>query len=297
MIKYAREMKVGALAIVCLGVLFFGFHYLKGVNIFSATHSYHGYYAEMRGLEEQSPVLIRGYKVGQVDRIVYDFSRDSAFLVDISVDKHIRLPKGTRMGIIPNGLLGSMAIELQLPSVQTAYYEGGEFLPTLIVPGLMDNIKDSLLTSLGATIENVNGLIVNISSQLDSNRVAKVLDNANVITSDLTVVSRDMKRVVGKQIPALVHNVDSLVNGLNGVTASIQEADIVGKVDSTVANVNGLISDARSTDGTIGKLLYDKSLYVNINAAVGSADSLLTDIKARPRHYLYPLGAKEKKKK
>lgn len=295
--KYAREMKVGALAIVCLGVLFFGFHYLKGVNIFSATHSYHGYYAEMRGLEEQSPVLIRGYKVGQVDHITYDFSRDSAFLVDISVDKHIRLPKGTRMGIIPNGLLGSMAIELQLPTAQADFYEGGEFLPTLIVPGLMDNVKDSLLTSLGATIENVNGLILNISSQLDSNRVANVLENADALTSNLTVVSHDMKRVVGKQIPALVEHADSLIAGLDGIAASIAEADIVGKVDSTVANVNGLISDARSEEGTIGKLLYDKSLYKNINAAVGSADSLLTDIKAHPRHYLYPLGAKEKKKK
>lgn len=295
--KYAREMKVGALAIVCLGVLFFGFHYLKGVNIFSATHSYHGYYAEMRGLEEQSPVLIRGYKVGQVDHITYDFSRDSAFLVDISVDKHIRLPKGTRMGIIPNGLLGSMAIELQLPTAQADFYEGGEFLPTLIVPGLMDNLKDSLLGSLGETIENVNGLILNISSQLDSNRVANVLENADAITSDLTVVSHDMKRVVGKQIPALVEHADSLIGGLNGVANSIAEADIVGKVDSTVANVNGLISDVRSTDGTIGKLIYDKSLYQNVNAAVGSADSLLTDIKAHPRHYLYPLGAKEKKKK
>lgn len=295
--KYAREMKVGALAIVCLGVLFFGFHYLKGVNIFSATHSYHGYYAEMRGLEEQSPVLIRGYKVGQVDHITYDFSRDSAFLVDISVDKHIRLPKGTRMGIIPNGLLGSMAIELQLPTVQADFYEGGEFLPTLIVPGLMDNLKDSLLGSLGETIENVNGLILNISSQLDSNRVANVLENADALTSNLTVVSHDMKRVVGKQIPALVEHADSLIAGLDGISASIAEADIVGKVDSTVANVNGLISDARSEEGTIGKLLYDKSLYKNINAAVGSADSLLTDIKAHPRHYLYPLGAKEKKKK
>lgn len=295
--KYAREMKVGALAIVCLGVLFFGFHYLKGVNIFSATHSYHGYYAEMRGLEEQSPVLIRGYKVGQVDHITYDFSRDSAFLVDISVDKHIRLPKGTRMSIIPNGLLGSMAIELQLPTAQADFYEGGEFLPTLIVPGLMDNLKDSLLGSLGETIENVNGLILNISSQLDSNRVANVLENADAITSDLTVVSHDMKRVVGKQIPALVEHADSLIGGLNGVANSIAEADIVGKVDSTVANVNGLISDVRSTDGTIGKLIYDKSLYQNVNAAVGSADSLLTDIKAHPRHYLYPLGAKEKKKK
>ena len=114
--KYAREIKVGALATICLFLLFFGFNYLKGVNIFSPTNSYHGVYTHLHGMEEQAAVYIRGHKVGQVDAIRYDFTKDSSFTVDISVNRDISLPVGTQMALIADGLLGGMAIELQLPS-------------------------------------------------------------------------------------------------------------------------------------------------------------------------------------
>ena len=84
--KYAREIKVGVLAVVCIFLLFFGFNFLKGVNIFSSMYSFHGVYDNIHGLEEQAPVLIRGYKVGQVDKIHYDFTKDSAFIVDVSIN-------------------------------------------------------------------------------------------------------------------------------------------------------------------------------------------------------------------
>ena len=82
--KYAREIKVGILAAVCLFLLFFGFNFLKGKNIFSPTNSYHGTFYNLHNLEEQAAVYIRGHKVGQVDAIEYDFTRDSAFTIDIS---------------------------------------------------------------------------------------------------------------------------------------------------------------------------------------------------------------------
>ena len=114
--KHAREIKVGILAAVCLFLLFFGFNFLKGVNIFSPTNSFHGVYAHLHGLEEQAAVYIRGHKVGQVDAIHYDYTRDSAFTIDISINRDIVLPQGTQMALISDGLLGGMAIELQLPS-------------------------------------------------------------------------------------------------------------------------------------------------------------------------------------
>ena len=92
--KYAREIKVGVLATICLFLLFFGFNFLKGVNIFSPTNSYHGTYYNLHGLEEQAAVYILGHKVGQVDNIDYDFTKDSAFTVDISINKDIVLPQG-----------------------------------------------------------------------------------------------------------------------------------------------------------------------------------------------------------
>ena len=117
--KYTREIKVGVLAIICVFLLFYGFNFLKGVNIFSPTNSYHGVYTNLHGLEEQASVFILGHKVGQVDRLHYDFTKDSAFTVDISIRKDIVLPEGTSLALRADGLLGGMALELLFPEDAT----------------------------------------------------------------------------------------------------------------------------------------------------------------------------------
>ena len=111
--KYSREVKVGALALVCAGILYFGFNFLKGVNIFSPTDYYYGYFERSNGLTEQAPVYILGHKVGLVENIQYDFARTPAFIIGVNIDKGIQLPHGTEMALIA-GLP-------QAPSVYSPY--------------------------------------------------------------------------------------------------------------------------------------------------------------------------------
>ncbi len=295
--KYAREIKVGALATICLFLLFFGFNYLKGVNIFSPTNSYHGVYYHLHGLEEQAAVYIRGHKVGQVDNIDYDFKRDSAFQVDISINKDIALPQGTQMMLIADGLLGGMAIELQLPDASSTESQEprdliahGAFLPTGYVPGLMESIQGEMLAKVGEAVEQIDTLVAQLNTQLEGGHIKRSLENVDRISGDLTSVSSNLKHMMKTQVPRIVNNADTAIANLNVIAADIKEADLkatVARVDKAVDNVNGLVTDVRSQEGTLGQLIYNKSLYNHIDATVISADSLLTDLKAHPKRYVH----------
>ena len=289
--KYAREIKVGALATLCLFLLFFGFNFLKGVNIFSPTNSFHGLYPDLHGLEEQAAVYIRGHKVGQVDRISYDFTRDSAFTVDISINKDIALPQGTQMALIADGLLGGMAIELQLPSYsENGLIEKGSFLPTTYVPGLMESLQGELLAHVDDAIQNVDSLVAELRGQVEGGHLKNTLSNADRISGDLANVSTDLKRMMNKQVPTIVNNADTAIANLNTIVSDLKKADLaatVARVDTAVDGVNGLIADVRSQEGTLGQLIYNKSLYDHIDATVISADSLLVDLKAHPKRYVH----------
>ena len=290
------------MAAVCLFLLFFGFNFLKGVNIFSPTNSFHGTYYNLHGLEEQAAVYIRGHKVGQVDAIHYDFARDSAFTIDISIRKDIALPQGTRMALIADGLLGGMAIELQMPSPITndqSPIAHGAFLPTTYVPGLMESLQGELLAHVDQAVQGVDSLIAELHGQVEGDHLKSALTNVDRVSGDLTVVSSDLKKLMNNQVPRIVNNADTVVANLNTVIADIKEADLkstVARVDKTVDNVNGLVSDVRSQEGTLGQLIYNKSLYNHIDATVVSADSLLTDLKAHPKRYVQfsLFGKKEK---
>ena len=294
--KYAREIKVGILATVCLFLLFFGFNFLKGVNIFSPTNSYHGTFCHLHGLEEQAAVYIRGHKVGQVDRLHYDFTRDSAFLVDISIRKDIALPQGTKMALVSDGMLGGMAIELQFPESssmtndQSQMIEKGAFLNTTYVPGLIESLQSELLAHVDEAVQEVDSLVAALRTQVEGDHIKNSLENVDRISGDLTSVSSNLKHMMKTQVPTIVNNADTAIANLNTIVADIKEADLkatVARVDKTVENVNGLVKDVRSQEGTIGQLIYNKSLYNHIDATVVSADSLLVDLKAHPKRYVH----------
>jgi phospholipid/cholesterol/gamma-HCH transport system substrate-binding protein len=302
--KHTREIKVGILAAVCVFLLIFGLNFLKGVNIFSPTNAYHGIYYNLHGLEEQAAVYIRGHKVGQVDAIHYDFTRDSAFTIDISIRRDIALPQGTQMALVSDGLLGGMAIELQLPEQSPitnnqSPIEKGSFLSTTYIPGLMESLQGELLAHVDEAIQDVDSLVAELQAQVAGGHIQATLTNVDRVSGDLSVVSADLKRMMNNQVPRIVNNADTAVANLNTVIAEVKQADIkatVGKVDKAVADVNGLISDVRSEEGTLGQLIYNKSLYNHIDATVLSADSLLVDLKAHPKRYVHfsLFGKKEK---
>ena len=307
-LKYAREIKVGILAVVCIFLLFFGFNYLKGVNIFSSIHSFHGVYTNIHGLELQAPVYIRGYKVGQVDNIDYDFTRDSSFTVDISIKRNINLPKGTRMALVSDGIMGGMAIELILPTMgeapqeELAYIPTGTTIPTTIVPGLLDGLQESVIQPLSNTLASLDTLVGQLQAQLDNNHIESILANADLAVADLQTSSKQLKNVMNNQVPSVITKLDTTMSDLQQVVADVKDANLkatVARVDTALDNVNYLIADFRSPNGTVGMLLNDKGLYNHIDSAVVSVDSLLVDLKANPKRYVHfsLFGAREKKKK
>ena len=307
-LKYAREIKVGVLATVCIFLLFFGFNYLKGVNIFSSIHSFHGVYTNIHGLELQAPVYIRGYKVGQVDNIDYDFTRDSSFTVDISIKRNINLPEGTRMALVSDGIMGGMAIELILPATEVAskediaYLPTGATIPTTIVPGLLDGLQETVIQPLSNTLASLDTLVGQLQAQLDNNHIESILSNADIAVADLQSSSKQLKQVMSHQVPSVITKLDTTMSDLQQVVTDVKAANIkatVARVDTALNNVNYLIADFRSPNGTVGMLLNDKGLYNHIDSAVVSVDSLLVDLKANPKRYVHfsLFGAREKKKK
>ena len=287
---------MGVLAIICVFLLFYGFNFLKGVNIFSPTNSYHGVYTNLHGLEEQASVFILGHKVGQVDRLHYDFTKDSAFTVDISIRKDIVLPEGTSLALRADGLLGGMALELLFPEdateklQQQALIAHGATLPTVYLPGIVENLQNELIAKIANAVEQVDTLVAQLNGQLEGDHLKSTLANVDRISGDLTDVSGDLRRIMNTQVPGIVNNADTAIANLNTVIADIKAADLkatVARVDTAIEGVNAVVADVRAQKGTLGQLIYNKSLYNHIDATVISADSLLTDIKAHPKRYVH----------
>ena len=289
--KYSREIKVGVLAVICAGILYFGLNFLKGVNIFSPTDYYYGFFERSNGLTEQAPVYILGHKVGLVETIQYDFTKTPAFTVGVNIDKGIVLPRGTEMALIADGLLGGAAIELKLPTMpnRAMPYQRGDTLPTVVTPGLMDNLQTGILAHLDSLLLEANTLMATLNNEMEEGSLHNSMQNFERLTADLNASGKDLRQFTHNQLPEMMNKVDTTLSDLQVVMAAVRKAEI----ENTIAELNTAIQSVntalKSEDGTVGLLLNDKALYENLNTTLEdldkvmvNVDSIVMSIKARP---------------
>ncbi len=299
--KHIREIKVAVLALVCGFLLYFGMYFLRGVNIFSPTRTYVGVFERVEGLTEQAPVYVRGYHVGQVDAIDYDFARKDAFRVIVSMDKHIVVPKGAEMVLVADGLLGGKAIEVVIPVEEGGNYStlASDTLPTRIEPGLVESLQAGLLVHLDSLLLQADSLVALVEQQLEGDHIRQALHHVDQMTVDLTVSASDLRQLTHNRLPKVVDSAAVTINHANAVLANVRQADIAGVVEKADTTISQLNRAMQSKQSTLGLLLNDPSLYAHIDSTVVSVDSLVTDLKANPKRYVHfsLFGGKDKSEK
>jgi len=289
--KHKKEIIVAILAILALFLLYFGFNYLKGINIFNKTTSYVVKYEKMNGLVEQCPVYIKGYKVGMVDRIQYDFTKAEPFTVWFSINDDIRLPKGTEVSLIPDGLISGEALELIVPTDSiTAWYAQGDTLPSSITPGMLSAVAEAVLSQISPILSSIDSMVYVLQQSISEEQLQNIMNNVDGTMQNVNAITRKADRMMDKQLPQLIDTIQLAMNEIHNIADNLADADLkatIARVDGAVDEVKDLLAAANSTEGTLGKLLNDKSLYDDINHTVNSADSLLIDLKANPKRYVH----------
>ena len=93
--RLPKTFVIGLCVIIALLIVIFGINYLKGINMFKGANYYYASYTNVAGLAQSAPVTINGYKVGLVREIEYEYDNPGHIKVELSLDKSLRLTKGT----------------------------------------------------------------------------------------------------------------------------------------------------------------------------------------------------------
>lgn len=306
--KISNETKVGLLSAVSITILILGFNFLKGENVFTKENEFIAVYKQVDGLMPSNPVLINGYKVGNVSEVKMDNKTLNLYVV-LNVPDNIKVPQNTIAKIVNNDLLGSKAIELIMGDT-TLLAQNGDTLKSAQDPGMAQAIS-GLLAPLN---EKINSILGNLEPALQGDKLGKAIngltetlnefklsaikinsilaendDKIGGIVSNLESMSKDLK----KSSP----RIDSIVFQLNQTTKQLAKLDInetVDKINKTVLELSTLLAKVNAGEGSLGKLTKDDALYNNINVAAKQLDTLLKDIEKYPRRYT---GFTEKQRK
>jgi phospholipid/cholesterol/gamma-HCH transport system substrate-binding protein len=312
--KITNETKIGALASISILLLILGFYFLKGIDLFEHRKKIYAIFNNVDGLELSNSVSIKGLEVGSVFAIRATDKSINGILVTVSMKKDVDIPKNS-VAVITSGILNSSTIVIQKGDA-TNFVADGDTLSTIEKGGILSDVQRNLkpvMKNLNATLESLDSLIRVVGGLFDPG----VKNNFSSIIANLAKSSASLQVMLNDRTSSLAHtmvHLDSFTNNLasnnqriSGTLDNLEKTTSKlanAKIDETLQSVQGAtnslkdaINKINSTNGTMGLLLNDKKLYLNLENTARSLNILLDDLRMHPKRYvnISVFGSKDKK--
>lgn len=278
------EAKIGLTVILAFAIFVWGLNYLKGVNILNPSNHFFVTYHEVDGLVKSSPVNLNGFQVGLVRDIEYQYNNPGHIIVELDLNNNLVLPKGTRASI-KTELIGNPSIILELGPQNAAMLESGDSLIANRIPGMMDQLTNGLLADVQSMVQRTDTLLASVETLISNGSLKKSMASIEKTTKELEMISYKLNRSMDK-VPAILNNVEGLTSKFSEVGTKINQIDYAS-LNKTLNELENISVKLDSPDNSLGLLLNDKSLYLNLKNTSESANALLLDLKERPKRYVH----------
>ena len=298
----SNELKVGFLALITFLILYFGFNFLKGNDLFTKSNLYYVEYENVDGLQVSNSVMLNGIEVGKVKEIKLLPEKGNKILVTLRLNKNLNVKDQTSVTLADGALLGGKILLINVagskPLEEGGYLKGTTEigLTTLLKERAIPVISnaDSLLISfrsiskrfektgdyLNALLKNSNETVVGLNGSVNGlmtdNRenLAQISTNLKLLSSDLVETEKQLKPLMGK------------FNTIADSLKALQLGRTVNELNASLSSVKKIVKSLEEGKGSAGKLLKNDSLYVSLNKTLVNLDKLLLDFRLQPKRYV-----------
>ncbi len=292
-----REVRIGIFAVAMILCAWAGIRFLSGIDIFSRNVDYYAAYDQVSGMQEASPVVMRGVKIGTVTEIIFDSTDSEQVLLRLTVKKQFDIPKDSEARMASSGIMGGKMVEI-VPGSSSEMLEKGDTMRSTQVPDMMEAI-DPIMQQVTVLADELTVTLKALHEVVESNasNIEGMTSHMNSITGNidqlLTSEKEGLKRAVkglSEFSTTLGNNaarLDSLMANMNSFSTKLAETQVVENLDKTLAELSTVLTEIREGDGTVGKLLSDEELYARLTQASENLSLLLADLKEHPSRYVH----------
>lgn len=284
----------GLIVFLAAIVFLFGILWLSGNQIFfSNEYKLDILFDDVVGLQDQSPVFLRGYRIGSTKEVEFE---EEKIRVTISVDKRFRIPADSKVEINMLNFLGEKGI-MVLPGYAKEYLK-----PNSVITGenkdLMSLAKNILFTTKEKVEEgDLNRVIANISESAES--LSKLLGTVSTKVDNLDIALYNTQIMeLGQAGKGLKEFLDVAQGETQNFSAesrmSLDKFNLtLDQVNDTLEQLAALSSelseiarDINTGRGTAGELLQNKAYIESLNDTIIQLTAFLEDIRENPKKYV-----------
>ncbi len=315
--KVSKEFKVGLLVVLGLLLLFVGVNFLKGGSLFGEDRVFYTQFTNSQGLQVANEVQLNGLKIGQVKSVGLHPLDPNTILVSYTIDnKELQIPQGSTIELISSDILGTKALQLNLPEPKQrglGFYVMGDTLRGFIQPSLEDQINEQILPLKMKTeqlISSVESIIVSVNAFWDTSAAytideslyevrdaigtfADLADNLSVlITKETDMVDKILHDVsnVTNNLASKSDQISHTIDNISAISDTLKDANlrmVIDETKATLTELNGVLAKVNNGEGSLGLLLHSDSLHNELVETNQSIQNLLDDMEANPDKYVH----------
>lgn len=285
---FTKEVKIALSVILSLVVLYVGIQFLKGINVTKPANHYYVTFNNVQDLMVSSPVTVEGFKVGLVHEMQYDYENNGQVCVMLNLDKQLRIPKGSKI-ILTKSLLGNATIVIEMNPYVSEYYTSGDVIEGMVASDMLSNVS-AMIPQIEALIPKLDSILVGVQTLVNDPALSTSISRLDNITADLAASSQSLSRVMRYDVPTVLSTANTVLCRVDTFATTLNNLPLqntISSVNNIAGNLELTTARLNATDNTLGLLLNDHYLYDRLTGTVSSLDSLLIDIRLRPKRYVH----------
>ncbi len=294
--KLTREIKTAILVIVSILLFIWGYSFLKGKDLFNSYTTFYAVYDNVEGLSGSAPVTLNGLNIGKVSGI--QINNQGNLVVEVQVRTDFPISATSHLQIYEPGFIGGKQIAVVPDLTNSTLAKTGDTLQNQVRLGMLSKVGDQLAplqTKVESTIVSADSLLTNFNSLLDT----KNKENLSIAVAELSQTMKTLNeasKTLNTILASNQQNIDGVMDNLNITTLnfakisdSLAQADLgkaVKNLEGTLNNIDKMIAEMNSGQGTLGKIIKDEELYENLTGASKELELLLQDVRLNPTRYV-----------
>tara|TARA_B100000768_G_C11268795_1_gene372375 strand:+ start:558 stop:1607 length:1050 start_codon:yes stop_codon:yes gene_type:complete len=308
----SKEFRIGVLVTAGLILFVLGVNYLKGSNPFKPSNSYFAKYDAIDGLAVSNPVLVNGFKVGQVSKVEFSEVGDGTLLVAFDIEQsNLKLPDDTRARIFSSDLFGTKAINLIAGDSPNLAVPGDTLISDLEV-GIAEAVRIELMPLKNKTdqlIDGVDDILENLKAVFEADatlglptafesiqRTVESLEQTSLQLDAMVAENRETLSSIMTNVDGITANFrnhnDELANVMENFSdisdslAAVNFAATINRADRSLAHVETITRKIAEGEGSLGKLVNSDSLHDDLMATNKELQYLINDLYLNPWRYV-----------
>ncbi|MEI7500363.1 MAG: MlaD family protein [Bacteroidota bacterium] len=309
--KIRKEIKVGVTFVIAVAILIWGLMFLKGLELLKPSRTFYAVYDQVNGLVAANPISIKGLKVGQVKKLYFDPKIPKNIIVELYILGDYPIAINSSARIFSSSLLGAPEVEI-IPGDSKEMAETGDTLMAMTEATLSQEVNKQLLPlkvkaeNLISSIDSIAIIVQQVLNKNTRENLVEAIEHVKLTLGNIAHTTQNLDTLMGLQrnnLSRIIINVESISGNLNknndkitniltnfsNISDSLAKARIpftIAQLTKAIGDLDLVVQKINKGEGTVGQLLTNEKLYLEVEKAARDLNLLLEDIKKNPSKYV-----------